>query len=88
MALRILKSRNAMAPIKTGRDPASVPTSRPSRAREFFTAADLADRWSVSERHVRRMIDAGELVAHKFGRAVRISYANVLRYEADRTGVT
>ncbi len=39
----------------------------------FFTIAQVADLLVVSTRSVRRWIAAGELLAHKFGRQVRIS---------------
>jgi excisionase family DNA binding protein len=66
---------------------ASNSTPRPARGKEFYTAVELAERWGVSVRHVRRLIYSEELVAHNFGRAVRISLANVLIYEVARTGV-
>ena len=61
--------------------------TRPKSA-AFFTAADLAERWSMSERHIRRLIGDGELPAHRFGKAVRVSLAHVLIYEASRIAVT
>jgi excisionase family DNA binding protein len=39
----------------------------------FFTIAQVANLLVVSTRSVRRWIAAGELLAHKFGRQVRIS---------------
>ena len=39
----------------------------------FYTIAQVADLLVVSTRSVRRWIAAGELLAHKFGRQVRIS---------------
>jgi excisionase family DNA binding protein len=38
----------------------------------FFTVAEVAERLGVSTRTIRRWIENGELVAHRFGRAVRI----------------
>lgn len=71
-------SRIAKAPA-TGEPKAAPAKPHPL---PFYTAADLARRWGMSERHVRRLIDAGDLIAHRFGRAVRVSLANVLIYEA------
>lgn len=62
---------------------ASGPASSRNR-KEFFTAADVAERWGMSERHVRRLIDDGELPAHCFGRAVRVALGDLLIYEASR----
>jgi excisionase family DNA binding protein len=45
----------------------SKPVSR------FFTVSQIAELLSVSTRSVRRWIAAGELLAHKFGRRVRIA---------------
>ena len=42
-------------------------------ADRFFTIAEIAQVLGVSTRTVRRWISTGELVTHRFGRAVRIS---------------
>ena len=39
----------------------------------FLTVAQVADVLAVSQRSIRRWISAGELLAHKLGRQVRIS---------------
>jgi len=39
----------------------------------FYTVEQVANLLSVSQRSVRRWIAARELLAHKFGRQVRIS---------------
>jgi excisionase family DNA binding protein len=39
----------------------------------FYTVAQVADLLAVSTRSVRRWIAHGELLAHKFGRQIRIS---------------
>jgi excisionase family DNA binding protein len=39
----------------------------------FYTVAQVASLLGVSTRSVRRWIGASELLAHKFGRQVRIS---------------
>lgn len=38
----------------------------------FYTMKDLAKLFTVNVRTVRRWIDGGELVAHRFGRQLRI----------------
>lgn len=40
---------------------------------QFFTVAETAEMSRVASRTVRRWIASGELVAHRFGRAVRIA---------------
>jgi excisionase family DNA binding protein len=40
---------------------------------QFFTIPETASMASVSSRTVRRWIASGELVAHRFGAAVRIA---------------
>jgi excisionase family DNA binding protein len=39
----------------------------------FYTVAQVAELLAVSTRSVRRWIAVGELLAHKFGRRVRIA---------------
>jgi excisionase family DNA binding protein len=39
----------------------------------FYTIAQVADLLVVSTRSVRRWIAAGELLAHKFGRQLRVA---------------
>ena len=39
---------------------------------EFSTIRETAEDFRTSERQVRRWIKAGDLVAHRFGRMVRI----------------
>jgi excisionase family DNA binding protein len=48
----------------------------------FYTVAQVAEYLSVSERTVRRWIHDGKLIAHHFGRAVRIAGSS---FEAFRT---
>lgn len=47
----------------------------------FFTIAQIAERWQCSDKKVRRMIDRGDLPAHKFGGLWRISAADLSDYE-------
>ena len=48
---------------------------------EYFSVAQVAKRFGCSTKHVRRLIDRGDLIANKFGKLVRISRAEVERYE-------
>jgi len=43
----------------------------------FYTIAQVADLLVVSTRSVRRWVARGELLAHKFGRQIRISELNL-----------
>jgi excisionase family DNA binding protein len=52
----------------------------------FYIVLQLAFRWGISKRQVDRYIKSGELIATRFGRSVRISAAEVARFEASRTG--
>ena len=45
----------------------------PKSITRFYTIAQVADLLVVSTRSVRRWVARGELMAHKFGRQVRIS---------------
>jgi excisionase family DNA binding protein len=53
----------------------------------FYTVAQVADLLAVSHRSVRRWIAAGELLAHKFGRRVRISEIDFRAFIATRRAV-
>ena len=47
----------------------------------IYTPATLAERWQCSERHIRKMIDAGHIPAFPLGKLLRIRGAEVERYE-------
>ena len=49
--------------------------------RDFWTIKQLADRWQCSKKKVHRLIAKGDLVAHRFGRQVRISRRDAINYE-------
>lgn len=57
-------------------------SSERKRPQEFYTTAEVAERWRVSVRHVRRQIENGDLKVTRFGKAVRVSAANLALYEA------
>ncbi len=48
-------------------------SQKPSPEPAFHSVADLAKRWDCSEKHVRRLIERKELVAHRFGKIIRVS---------------
>jgi len=54
-----------------------VEPKRPEPVRIFHTIAQTADQLQVSQRTIRRWIDCGELIAHRFGRQFRISQADL-----------
>ena len=45
-------------------------------AAHFHTIREIAELLQVSQKTVRRWIDQGDLVAHRFGRQLRISRAD------------
>jgi excisionase family DNA binding protein len=53
--------------------------SRPNATgpEQMLTVADVAREVKVSARQVRRWIDSGELVTHRFDRLIRISRADL-----------
>jgi excisionase family DNA binding protein len=58
-------------------------TSRSASATlRFFTIADVAERLNVCERTVRRWIASKSLPAHRPGRLVRISNADLAAFLA------
>jgi excisionase family DNA binding protein len=52
----------------------------------FFTVRQVAEMLAVSTRSIRRWISDGELLAHKFGRQVRISEIDLRDFVAGRRG--
>ncbi|AUN31998.1 hypothetical protein C0V82_16345 [Niveispirillum cyanobacteriorum] len=46
-----------------------------------FTPDTLAERWECSPRHIRDMINRGQLPAFRLGKLVRISAESVQRIE-------
>ena len=66
----------------------STPNQQPSTgAKHFFTLADIADRFDVNVRTVRRWVGADELIAHRFGRQLRVSAEDLKTFEKLRRGV-
>lgn len=59
-------------------------TGKPRKSEEYHSVRNIADRWDTSERHVRRLIKRGDLVAHRFGAVVRVSRADLLACERAR----
>jgi excisionase family DNA binding protein len=47
----------------------------------FFTIAEIAKRWRCSERKVRRSVTNGDLVVHRFGALLRVSWHDLRTYE-------
>jgi excisionase family DNA binding protein len=52
----------------------------------FLTVKQLASRWQMSERHVRRILANGDLAMTQLGRAIRIPLQAVVVYEAAHSG--
>ncbi len=62
------------------------PKPHPSNIPRFYSVQEIAEQLDVSERTVRRWIASGELVAHKLGRAVRVSDSDLRDFLARRRG--
>ena len=60
-------------------------TDRPRIAAAAFSVSQLARRWSVSERSIRREIDAGRLRHFKVQSLIRVLVEEVERFEAGGT---
>ena len=65
--------------LSSGRNP-KIPS--PER---FWTPRQIGERWLVSPRTVRRLIEAGELRACRMGKQIRIRHADLLAYEHGQT---
>lgn len=51
------------------------------KSEPLFTLQDLAVRWQVSLKSVRRIVVRGELKVHRIGHQVRISMEDLNAYE-------
>jgi excisionase family DNA binding protein len=69
-----------------GKPVTGAPVATKGKPKAFYTVAELAERWVLSERHIRRLIANQSLAAHTMGRAIRISASNVALFEARCTG--
>src|SRR5262245_43021765 len=67
---------------RVARRPAPVP--EPPEPPALLTPEDLAARWKVSTRHLRRMVNRGELPAVELGHVVRFHPDDVAAVEARR----
>ena len=65
------------------------PRGGPQRAtlRRFYSTREVAELLDVSSRSVSRFIATGELIAHWFGRSVRIADDDLRAFLAQRRGV-
>jgi excisionase family DNA binding protein len=52
----------------------------------FFTLQDLAARWRISLKSVRRIVARGELKVHRFGNQIRVSPEDAAAYEKRNRG--
>ena len=66
----------------------STPSQQPSPGpKHFYSLSNVADRYDVNARTVRRWVVAGELIAHRFGRQLRVSAQDLKTFEKLRRGV-
>ncbi|HEY6814062.1 MAG TPA: helix-turn-helix domain-containing protein [Croceibacterium sp.] len=55
----------------------------PLDSRPSYSVAQLAERWQCSEGLVRKIIGSGKLAAFRLGTLIRISAAEVDRFEGN-----
>lgn len=61
--------------------PATMTGPIPDGQKMFLTTRDVATRWSISERQVREMAQAGEIPAMKLGKLWRFPADRLERFE-------
>ena len=85
-----VRDRRALAPTGAFRGEVGLASPRTGdrgrKAIKFFTIPEVAECVNVSTRTIRRWIDRGELVAHRFGTAVRIAEADLRAFLAQHRG--
>ena len=74
-----MKSSLLLSPVKgkAWRQGGELRTGRVREDMRFFSIAEVAERFNVSTRTVRRWIAAGDLVAHRIGSVVRVAAADL-----------
>jgi excisionase family DNA binding protein len=50
----------------------------------LHTVQQVADTLQISDKQVRRWINAGDLIAHRFGRQLRVADADLRAFVAQR----
>ncbi len=55
--------------------------------RKYFSPQEVAHYLGISRRTVYDILSRGEMLAGKFGRSVRVSREEILRYERNSMGV-
>jgi excisionase family DNA binding protein len=50
---------------------------------QFHTVSEVSELLKLSKRHIWRLIAQKKLIAHRFGRSVRISWRNIKAYIAE-----
>ena len=70
-----------MAKMKTSSMP-GVSKASHNLVQIFLTIREVAKRLAVSTRSVHRLIAAGDLPTHRFGKSVRVSELDMERYIA------
>jgi excisionase family DNA binding protein len=79
------RGRIARCPGNDDREPSRSGRMGPRRSQEqirFFTVAEVAECVDVSSRSVRRWIESGHLIPHRFGGAVRIAESDLRAFLA------
>ena len=69
-------------PVETPRARDRVPSERTPRPGRLFSVPEAADQLGISDKSVRRAIQRGDLVAHRIGRLLRISEADLALFVA------
>jgi excisionase family DNA binding protein len=58
--------------------------ARWSKPLVLHTVQQVADTLQISDKQVRRWINAGDLIAHRFGRQLRVADADLRAFVAQR----
>jgi excisionase family DNA binding protein len=89
------RGQSLLAPARPTGSPRSARSARPTPAsncadqlerplrpsdEEYLTVAEVAQILRFTDRHVRKLIDEGEIEAHHFGSAVRVTRASLDDY--------
>jgi excisionase family DNA binding protein len=61
-------------------------SAKPAQRTRMFTVNEIADELQLSTKSIRRLIQSGDLQAHQFGDAIRVSPEDLESYRHRRRG--
>lgn len=74
-----MKKRAVAQPIATSDNESFYIRETKYKIQSYYTVKNVATMMNVTEKHVRNMINRGEIVAKRFGGTIRIPYSEFVK---------